>query len=361
MNLMQASRQWASRPQDQRFQTLQDLFNAVNGRRIRSRSADISLNSITAGVHENGNDIVLNHGIKSVLPTHWSFGQLSGVIHAPADYLRRLPAPLAVENINHGITKAEKDNLKFMSVVSDDPAQMNTLQAVTSTTYGRVWDADVVKCAMTIMEKTGNKFHNPPAYSPTTGKVEPSGLYASDRDCFIFMIDGGSILESGPRAQLNRGFFMWNSEVGARTVGIMTFLFNIVCGNHIVWDAQDIKELRIRHSSGGPWRFAAEAAPLLLNYANASTAPIKDAVKKAQDYLLPVTEKNEVIKWLQERKFTKSEAVNTFDTAVKEEGECRTLWHAIQGATAYARGFDYVDSRVEMETKAGNLLKIVGI
>lgn len=358
MNLTQASRQWATRPQDQRFQTLQALFDAVNGRRMRSRSTDIPLDSITAGVHANGQDIVLNHGIKSVLPTHWSFGQLSGWIHAPADYLRRLPAKLAVENINHGISKAEKDSLKFMSVVAPDASDMNTLQAVTSTTYGRVWDADVVKSAMQIVDKTGGKFYNPLAYSPFTGHAEPSGLYASDRDCFIFMIDGGSLLDAGPRAQLNRGFFMWNSETGSRTVGIMTFLFNVVCGNHIVWDAQDIKELRIRHSANGPYRFATDATPSLLAYANASAEPIKATVKKAQDYLLPVTEKDEVVKWLQERKFTKSEAVNIFETATKEEGECRTLWQAVQGATAYARGFDYVDRRVEMESKAGDLLKL---
>jgi hypothetical protein len=41
-----------------------------------------------------------------------------------------------------------------------------------------------------------------------------------------------------------------------------------------------------------------------------------------------------------------------------EEGDCRTLWHVIQGATAHARGFDYVDARVELETKAGKLLEL---
>ena len=355
INLMAASRQWATRPQDQRFQTLDALFDSVNGRRLRSRSSDITLTAIEAKA--DGDNITLNHGIKAVQPSHWSFGQLSGWIKAPAEYLRRLPAPLAVQNINHGIQSAEVSDLKFMTVIASDGSS-NTLQAVTSTKYGRIWDADVVNSAKRIVERSGGKFYNPKAYDPTTGVPVPSGLYASDRDVFIFMIDGGSVLDVGPRAQLNRGFFMWNSETGARTFGVTTFLFNMVCGNHIVWGAHNIQELRIRHTQNGPYRFDSEAMPGLLAYVNASGAPEISAVKRAQDYLLPVTQ-DTVIAWLQARKFTKAEASETYDTAVKEEGECRTLWNAVQGATAYARGFDFIDARVELETKAGKLMDIV--
>lgn len=358
-NLMQASRQWASRPKDQRFETLDALWDSVNGRRLRSRSADIPLGQIEA-MEVNGN-ITLNHGLKAVEPTHWSFGQLAGWVHAPAEYLRRLPAPLAVQNLNHGIQTTAKEigDLKFMTVVPPDDNGLNTLQAVTSTTYGRIWDADVVKSAVRIRDGSNGKFHNPLAYSPTTGKPVPSGLYASDRDVFIFMVDGGSLLDAGPRAQLNRGFFMWNSETGKRTFGLTTFLFNIVCGNHIVWGAQDINDVRIIHRSGAPARFDTEAMPGLLAYANASSDPEITAIKKAQNYLLPAPGREEVIAWLQARKFTKAEAGETYATALKEEGDCRTLWHCVQGATAYARGFDFVDAKVEMETKAGNLLELV--
>lgn len=325
---------------------------------MRSRSADIALKDITAAVNAEG-AITLNHGIKEVEPSHWSFGQLSGWVKAPADYLRRIPAKLAVDNLNNGIQSTDNGELKFMTVLAPDGQTLNTLQAVTSTKYGRIWDADVAACAKRIQASSNGKFYNPKAYNPHTGGTAPSGLYASDRDIFIFMIDGGSVLDAGPRAQLNRGFFMWNSETGARTFGLTTFLFNMVCGNHIVWGAQDVRELRIRHTAGGPTRFDSEAMPLLLAYANASAAPEMAAVKKAQDYLLPSTDRDDVITWLQSRKFTKGEAGETVDTAIKEEGECRTLWHCVQGATAYARGFDFVDARVELETKAGKLMELV--
>jgi hypothetical protein len=355
--LKTAHNQWASRPQDQRFQTLDDLWNSVNNRRMRSRSADIVLKSIEAK-DDNGN-ITFNHGIKAVEPSHWSFSQFASAIKAPAEYLRRIPTPLAIQNINHGIKSTEVDQMKFMTIINPDDEGMNVLQAVTSPTYGRIWDADAVDAAKRAVTASNGRFYNPKAYDPATGQPIPSGLYASDRDVFIFMIDGGSLLDAGPRAQINRGFFMWNSEVGCRTFGFCTFLFNHCCGNHLVWGATDIREVKIRHTSGGPTRFDTEALPGLLKYVNTSAAPETALILKAQDWLLPVTEEKEMVKWLQEKKFTKTEAVESIAFAKKEEGDCRTLWQVVQGATAYARGFDFADARVELETKAGNLMNII--
>ena len=359
---MTAHNQWANRPRDQRFQSLDALALAVSKRRNLSRSNDIPLKDISA-IEKNG-ELLLNHGIKEVAPSHWAFGQLSSAVGAPASYLRRLPVDLAILNLNHGIKEAtEKDGvgeLKFMTVMTEEDNQHNTLQAVTSTTYGRIWDADVVNCAKRIVDKTGGKFYNPKAYDPHHGGTVPSGLYASDRDVFIFMIDGGSMLDAGPRAKLNRGFFMYNSEVGSRKFGLTTFLFNTVCGNHIVWGAQDIRELTIRHTSGGPTRFDTEAMPTLKAYVEASGMPEISLIQKAQEYLLPFKKDDEIVKWLQSRKFTKSEALGALEFAKKEEGEMRTLWQAVQGVTAYARGFDFVDARVELETRAGSLMEIVG-
>jgi len=45
---------------------------------------------------------------------------------------------------------------------------------------------------------------------------------------------------SGPRK--------WSvSEVGAAKVRLKTFLYALVCGNHLVWEAQNVKEVAFRH------------------------------------------------------------------------------------------------------------------
>jgi hypothetical protein len=362
VNLMEASNQWATRPQDQRFETLAALRDSVHSRRLRSRSVDIDCGRTEAKIDPDSKLLTLNGTITPCEPTHWSFGQLSTLIKAPASYLRSLNSnpQLLIDNLNHGL-KNGRDTVKFMTIASEEK-ETNTLQAVTSTTYGRIWDADCVDCVGRIVERTGGKFYNPKAYCE--GGVKGSGLYASDRDVFMFMIDGGSLLDVGPRAQLNRGFFLWNSETGARSFGLMTFLFNVCCGNHIVWGAQDITKYVIRHTEGGPARFDGEAAPKLLEYCNRSASADMDAIKRAQDRLLVDAGQKVTVETVLDfaskaAKFTRPEISSAIDFAKSEEGDCRTVWHLVQGLTAYARGFDYVDSRIDLETRAGKILNLV--
>lgn len=369
---MEASHQWSTRPADERFQTLAELRDKVNARRMRCRSIDIDRNDVQAEATPEGG-IIINNKISPCAPSHWAFGQLCQAsrlngVTAPANYMRQLPASLAVQCLNEGLKFGEREAHKFMTIAPElEPGGVHgsgeranvpaTLQAVTSTTYGRIWDADVVDAVSRIVDRTGGKFFNPKDWS---GK--PSGLYASDHDVFMFMIDGGSIVDAGPRAELNRGFFTWNSETGAKTFGLCTFLFNKVCGNHIIWGAQDINKLVIRHTSGGPYRFDSQAAPTLKAYAEAATAPLVDAVKKAQGLLLPDFSKDDRIlfDWTTKNgaKLTRSELAEAVRFAKSEEGDCRTVWQLVQGATAYARGFDYVDARVDLETRAGKLLNL---
>jgi hypothetical protein len=353
-NLMEASRQWATRPSDQRFETLESLRASVHSRRLRSRSVDLDIPAIE--VAQKGETLAINSAIAPCEPSHWAFGQFAGMLGAPANYLRKLPVNLAVDCLNAGLKSQPRDSMKFMTIASEDGG-LNTLQAVTSTTYGRIWDADCVDAVGRIVERTNGKFYNPKAYDIHSGEAKPSGLYASDRDVFMFMIDGGSQLDIGPRAKLNRGFFVWNSETGAKTFGLMTFLFNTVCGNHIVWGAQNVNKLIIRHTKGGPYRFDSEAAPQLLAYANSSAVQEEETIRAAMVKALPAPDAFD--SWISPFGFTKGEINNAIETAKREEGQCATVWDLVQGFTAYARGFDYVDARVDLERRAGALLKTV--
>ncbi len=327
--------------------------------RARAQEADVSSLKITSS---EAGGIVVNGQTASASPSHWAFGQLSTSLKAPAGYLRTLPAPLAVDCLMNGVKHSPVEKFKFMTLENED-SETRTLQAVTSPTYGRIWDADVADAALRIVDRTGGRFFNPKAYAPD-GTIKPQGLYASDRDIFIFMIDGGSLLDVGDRAKLNRGFFMWNSEVGARTFGLTTFLFNVVCGNHIVWGAQDVNSLVIRHSKNGPARFDGEAVPELLRYVESSSKPLEDAVRRAMAFEIPkiqdASEFDSVLLFARKSAmFTKTEIREAIATARVEEGQCATLWDLSQGLTAYARGFEFMDARTDLESRAGKLLDLV--
>src|SRR3954447_26853083 len=65
---------------------------------------------------------------------------------------------------------------------------------------------------------------------------------------FVFLIDplGWAEIEGETFAP---GFFLWNSEVGKRSVGVQSFWFQAVCRNHIVWDAVEVVEFSRKHTA----------------------------------------------------------------------------------------------------------------
>lgn len=360
-NMHDASREWATRPADQRFQTLEAITTHCRDRANRSRAMDV----MNARVHVEavGESLVINSEIAPSAPSNWAFGQLASAAGAPAAYLRKLPAVKTADLLNYGLSNLqENERSKFMTIGApmvgdgwDAPAQLATLQAVTSPTYGRIWDVHVCEAVQRVVDASDGKWHNPLAYG-RDGKPVPSGLYASDRDCFLFMIDGGSLLESGPRAQLNRGFFVSNSEVGSRKFRLVTFLFNTCCGNHIIWGARDINELSIRHTSGGPSRFDLEATPLLRQYVERDTADEMAVIRQAQRVMLP-QDPDEQRKFGLRFKLTGPEWREAKAYAEREEGQFASVWDLVQGLTAQARDLPFVDARVDLETRAGAILK----
>jgi len=83
---------------------------------------------------------------------------------------------------------------------------------------------------------------------PQQGFNGATGLYAGEQDMFCFLIDPTGWVEIGGES-FAPGFFLWNSEVGRRTVGIETFWFQSICANHIVWDAMEVTTFRRKHTA----------------------------------------------------------------------------------------------------------------
>ncbi|MFX6865410.1 DUF932 domain-containing protein, partial [Acinetobacter baumannii] len=79
-----------------------------------------------------------------------------------------------------------------------------------------------------------------------------------------------------------RGFYAWNSEVGAKTLGIASFYLRAVCQNRNLWGVEDFEEISIRHSKYAASRFAHEAAPALLSFADSSPQPFITGIKAAR-------------------------------------------------------------------------------
>lgn len=355
-NITVCSKEWATRPDDQRFLSLDDLYEAVSRRKRESWTATPLCNELRVIPQEGG--LALNvldptaDERKTLELSNWSFNQLSQYAGAPGKYLRTLPAELAAINLQWGL---ENSPVRDNTLVLGQTNGHNSLRSMTSVSYGRIWDKEVVEAVMKV--NADNRWTIPAASYTTSNPKRATTLYASDRDVFIFLVDAQNEIEIDGE-KLYRGFYCWNSEVGAQVFGLTTFLYRYVCDNRIIWGATDVKEIRIRHTRGAPERFAYEGSRYLKRYAEESTQKLIEGVKQAKNTELPITNTETVSSWLQDRGFTKAQANSSVDYAMSEEGQARTFWDVVNGITAYARSITHTDERVDLEQKAGKLMEM---
>lgn len=361
MQLMEASRQWASRPDDQRFTSLDELVAHTAHQREISIGRVIPSRKIAAAPLEGDNErkslVVIGPDGSPSVPSHWSFGQLAQRVGAPAGYLRSLPADITADAINYGLFSRDVEDIGVM-VRADNG--MIELAAVTGPNYGRVWNADIARA---LRERFGDGITGDFTVPGEFGRAvdvdkRNTTIYASDRDMFVFLADEKNRIDvpdrrNGKSGSMARGFFVWNSEVGSTTFGVATFLFDYVCQNRIVWGAEEYGEIKIRHTASAPHRWIEEVAPAIESYANKSTASITEAIERAKAARI---DRDHVDEFLAKR-FTKTQAAAIRAVHfTEEERPIESIWDVAVGATAYARGIKHQSERVDIERLAGRIM-----
>ena len=363
------SSEWFSRPADERYLSLSELFAAVHGRTERSRTRTVESAAIRVEARRDDSDklaLLLPGSDAPIAPTHWSFGQLASLVGAPATYLRQLPAPLAGINLQYGLSAHRAEQIKTLET---DDSRIE-LRAVTGPDYGRIFDHELVSAVQRIAGNgTGDtRWKVPGVLDWSTGIYNPNvdvtqdttTLYASDRDVFLFLVDDLNPIEAGrlPDGSPDlffRGFYCWNSEVGAKTLGIASFYLRAVCQNRNLWGVEDFEEITIRHSKYAASRFAHEAAPALTRFANSSPMPFIKGVKAARERIVARND-DERAEFLRKRGFSKPETAKIIETVLTEEGrKPESVFDFVQGITAIARKKTHQDARLDLETRAKKL------
>jgi len=364
------SSEWFARPADERYLSLSELLAAVRGRAERSRTRTVE--SAAIRVEANRDDaerlaLILPSEDISLVPTHWSFGQLASLVGAPATYLRQLPAPLAGINLQYGLTSHHAELVKTLEI-EDGRVE---LRAVTGPDYGRIYDHELVTAVQRIAGNgTGDTRWKVPGvldwstgiYNPRVDvKRDTTMLYASDRHVFLFLVDDLNPIEAGrlPDGSPDlyfRGFYCWNSEVGAKTLGIASFYLRAVCQNRNLWGVEEFEEITIRHSKFAASRFAHEAAPALTRFANSSPMPFVNGIKAALERIVARTDE-ERTEFLRKRGFSKSETAKVIETVLAEEGrKPESIFDFVQGISAVARDKPHQDARLDLEARAKKVL-----
>ena len=365
------SSEWFSRPDDERYLSLSELYASVKGRAERSRTRTVESAAIRVEAHRDDPEnlaLILPEADAPVAPTHWSFGQLASLVSAPAAYLRQLPAQLAGINLQYGLTSHRAEQIKTLETEDG----RTELRAVTGPDYGRIYDHELVAAVQKIAGNgTGDtRWKVPGTLDWSSGVYNPmvditkdtTTLYASDRDVFLFLVDDMNPIEAGKLSDGSpdlyfRGFYCWNSEVGAKTLGIASFYLRAVCQNRNLWGVEDFQEISIRHSKYAANRFAHEAAPALTRFADSSPRPFVEGIRAARERIVAHSDDDRT-DFLRKRGFSKAETARIVETVLAEEGRPpESVFDFVQGITAVARSKPQQDTRLEMEGKAKKLLE----
>jgi hypothetical protein len=395
MELFKATKQWSERPMDERFWTLREMKDACQNYRMNAATSTVEYGDLRVQAKDGDISLVGRHDVPAAL-THYAMGQISARVKAPAEYLRRLPATLAAQNLNHGLAN-QRDPADKAKLLLHRNGDGMLVRCMTGIGYSRIWNDEIAN-RLTEFEQYGWRL--PPARPPMGYKggtriatdadclgssgvlsvkpgdvIAPAGAYASDRDMFVFMVNEDADLNNPlcDSAPLQRGFFLWNSEVGDKSFGVMSFLYDTVCGNHIVWGAKDVKEIRIRHVGLARNKAFHKMRIKLSQYCNSSVADDNAKIARAQSYDIATNSKSsdnikkrvvdELLGFARKKHLTTvNERLLSAAYDVSEQnpryGSPRTPWGIVQGLTELSQSANHASRRVGLDRDAGKLLEI---
>lgn len=269
----------------------------------------------------------------------WSFGQLCRMAGVKKGTVNRLSPDTA------------KRVFYEMLPVGNKPLQLLTdsrkVRSIHSASYTRVHNADLLE----VVQDFATDFRPPPVSGSGA-----TGLYCGEQDMFCFMIDPSGWTEIDGQA-FAPGYFVWNSEVGRRSIGIQTFWFQSVCANHIVWDAIEVADFSRKHTANvqdaiGKIRNILEA---LVESRNQRRDGFVKVVRRAMSTKLG-TVADDVALELARNGITKTVANQALEIAEREGNF--TIFALVDALTRLAGQVDNAGDRVEADQLAACLLSL---
>ncbi|MFN0133115.1 MAG: DUF932 domain-containing protein [Phycisphaerales bacterium] len=167
----------------------------------------------------------------------WSFTQLCQLAGVGKDTVNRLSPETAARVFEETMPREGKP----LQVLAQD----GLARSLHAASYTRLHNVEL----LAVVREFATDFQPPQkAGGPMDEGRGGTGLYCGEQDMFCFLVDPAGWTEIQGEA-FAPGFFLWNSEVGRRSVGIQTFWFQAICRNHIVWDAVEVIEFSRKHTA----------------------------------------------------------------------------------------------------------------
>ena len=331
------------RSADETFETLDQLRQHC--RQQKGESADFWQRPQLLGPQASGDSIwlALEGGRKARL-NDWSFSQTCRLAGVSKETVNRLSLETASRVLQETLPTASQP----MQVLSTG----DEVRAIHGPMYTRLWNIDLLN----LVSEFATDFQ-----PPQVGVNGGTGLYCGEQDMFCFLIDPLGWTEIGDQA-FAPGFFVWNSEVGRRSIGIQTFWFQAVCQNHIVWDAVEVAEFTRKHTTnvGESLAEIRRHIEMLVSRRDERRDAFVKTIGNAMQQVLG-DETAKVIEKLREiPKFDLRESLLTEALASARHQGRLTVFSIVDALTKLSQRVRYAGDRLELDRQAARLLTMAG-
>jgi hypothetical protein len=338
-NLTAATRELFRRSPDEVMESLDALYQRCQTDRERSSEHWHAPVEIVPKAVEGRLDLEVGSGGLQRL-NDWSFSQLCKLAGVSKDTLNKLSPETAARALGETLPTGDK------------PLQLlrcgENIRSIHGASYTRLHNLDLLN----VVKEFATDFQ-PPQKSKFGGGT---GLYCGEQDMFVFLIDplGWAEIEGEAFAP---GFFLWNSEVGRRSVGIQTFWFQKVCANHIVWDAVEVVDFSRKHTAN-----VHECLSEIRRHIERLTEKRdqrRDGFVKvmAKAFKLQLGDQaDDVAKVLAKQGIPRDLGKRALELA--EQAGKFTVFSIVDALTRIAGEYKFVGDRVELDAKASSLLAL---
>jgi histone H3/H4 len=338
-NLTRASHELFRRSPDETYPSLEALVGHCHRQREASMDHWVAPTGLrTRAVGSDG--LLLAGGEDKVFQMNdWSFGQLCRLAGVTKETVNRLSPDTASRVFTETLPGGNKPLQVF---TSDDVAR-----SIHGASYTRLHNAELLD----IVLDCADGFEPPPK-----GVNGGTGLYCGEQDMFCFLIDPTGWTDIGGES-FAPGFFLWNSEVGRRSIGVETFWFQAVCQNHIVWDAIEVVEFSRKHTANVREALAdvGRIIQSLVLKRDQRRDAFARAIQRAMDTKIG-DDADEVQAALSKVGVSRALAKQAIELA-QEQGRF-TVFNMVDALTRLSRQIVNAGDRTEVDQQAGSLLTL---
>jgi len=338
-NLTRASQELYRRTPDEYFPSLAALAEHCRRQQETSRDVWVPPESLGTKPLDLGRLLLTAGNDGSYQMNDWSFSQLCRLAGVGKETVNRLSPETATRVFAETLPQGQKPLQLFTDGAS--------LRSIHAASYTRLYNSQV----MSVIQEFAVDFQ-----PPQKGFNGATGLYGGEQDMFCFLIDPAGWAEIGGEA-FAPGFFVWNSEVGCRSVGIETFWFQAVCQNHIVWDAVEVVDFTRKHTANvrealGEIRKAIE---MLVQRRDERKDGFAKVIEKAMATKLG-EDAEEVQKVLSREGIPRNLAKKALEVA-REQGRF-TIFSVVDALTRLCREVENAGDRTAADEKVSRLLEL---